>query len=276
VATQPEAEQQPPETVESLLPETQPEARTDEDEGGEAEPPAPDPYGELAQEMGWVPKDQFRGDPDNWKPAKDFILEGRNIQRQLATDLKEMRQTLGHVARTSASIAEQRIAEERAKLEQRFTAAVDDNDHQTAFRISQEINNLKAPTLPPTSDDPVQAFATRNAAWFKVDPAATAAALRAAGDAAQAGFDPAKQIEAAEREVKRLYPELFKSEPQPRPKPQAQVTAPASRAATASARRNGFHDMPKAAQDIAIDMETRGVIKSRNDYATQFFANQKG
>ena len=54
-------------------------------QGDDAPPPAPS-VEELAQRMGWKPKEQFRGDPDKWRPADEFILQGHEIQRSLSSD----------------------------------------------------------------------------------------------------------------------------------------------------------------------------------------------
>ena len=31
-----------------------------------------------ARRMGWIPKDEYGGKPDNWRSAKDFIERGEN------------------------------------------------------------------------------------------------------------------------------------------------------------------------------------------------------
>jgi hypothetical protein len=54
------------------------------------------------------------------------------------------------------------------------------------------------------------------------------------------------------------------------------VNAPGSRSAGPSNRQKGFSDMPKPAQDIATEMEARGVIKSKDDYVRNYFANLEG
>lgn len=34
---------------------------------------------EQARSMGWVDRDEFKGDPDKWRPAEEFLERGKNI-----------------------------------------------------------------------------------------------------------------------------------------------------------------------------------------------------
>ena len=45
---------------------------------------------EIAAELGWKPQDQWTGDPDKWKPADQFIRDGRDIQQTTARELAEL------------------------------------------------------------------------------------------------------------------------------------------------------------------------------------------
>jgi hypothetical protein len=235
----------------------------------------PSPYDDLAKKMGWVPKDQYKGDPERWRPAEDFILAGRDIQQQTSRELKEIKHTLQTVTRTTASIAEQRIAEERARLSAEYERAVEDGDAKTARQVGQQLDRLEAtPATPPPPE--TQSWTERNAGWFQKNPAATARAFEVCDRLAKLGYGHTEQLQAAEEEVKRTYPELFADQRQPA-KQQASVNTP-SRDARQPARAKGFHDLPKAAQDVAIDMANRGVVRAEGNlsaqevYARNYFA----
>ena len=45
---------------------------------------------QRARDMGWLPQEEFRGDPDNWKPAEDFIKLGETSLPHLKGTLKVM------------------------------------------------------------------------------------------------------------------------------------------------------------------------------------------
>jgi hypothetical protein len=237
------------------------------------------PYAPLAKDMGWVPKDQFQGNPEEWKPADQFIRDGRDIQRETARELKNVRSQLETVARTSASIVEQQVKERVDQLTQHYNKAVEDGDPQEAFRLSREIdktiNSKPEATVAPSSE--AAAFAERNASWFQKpgNEYATARAIEICNTLAAQGYtDHGTQLRIAEQRLKQEMPQLFGQQQNGKPAPG--VNAPGSRGAPPSNRQKGFGDLPQEAQKIAIDMESRGVIKSRDDYARNYFANTQG
>ncbi|MFV2058128.1 MAG: hypothetical protein ACC707_16805, partial [Thiohalomonadales bacterium] len=61
---------------------------------------------ERAFKMGWVPKEDFKGNPDMWRPAADFVERGetmipflnrriRGLEQQQADKVKEFNKDLG-------------------------------------------------------------------------------------------------------------------------------------------------------------------------------------
>ncbi len=239
-------------------------------DGGDIEASAPDPVASLASEMGWVPKEQFKGDPDKWREAPEFIRAGKDIQSRLARDLRDVRSTVDTMARTSASLFEQQIKAERERLEAKYNAAVDDGDHTEAFKLAGELHQAVQPPQPKGPAPEVEAFAEKNA-WFKSDPLARQLAIETSDRLFRQGYSTAEQLEHAERAVRKQFPEHF---PAPA-KPQARV-GEGSRTASTS-RKNGFADMPAAAQKVARDMVERGAIPSVDLYVANHFANlQKG
>lgn len=238
------------------------------------------PYAPLAKEMGWVPKDQYQGDGE-WRDAETFIRAGRDIQRETSRELKTVRAQLDTIARTSASIVEQQVKERTDELAARYAKAVEDGDASEAFKLSGEIHALKTGgaqgdgARAPSPE--AQSFAERNSNWFNKPgfEYATARAVEITNTLAAQGYtDHGQQLKIAEQRLKVEMPQLFKD--QRNGKPPAGVHSPGSRSSGASNRVKGFSDMPKEAQDIARDMEQRGVIKSKDDYAKNYFANIEG
>jgi hypothetical protein len=236
------------------------------DDGGQQA----DPIEALAQELGWTPKDQFKGDPDAWKPADQFIRDGRDITRSLSRELKEIRQNVGHIVQASTATLEQQIAEQKRLLETRHQEAVELGDPQTALQISRQITQLESRALAPVVPGEVAEFAERNKDWFQKDARATNFALAVADEEARLGRSPAEQVAAAEREVKKRFPELFLQVKAP-----PSVARPPSRAASSSNRAKTFHDMPAAAQEVANDMVARGAIPSVDLYVANYFKNER-
>ena len=55
-----------------------------------------DPYEQQAKEQGWKSKDEFQGDPGQWRPAKEFIDRGELFGKidTLGRELKETKKAL--------------------------------------------------------------------------------------------------------------------------------------------------------------------------------------
>jgi hypothetical protein len=262
----------PPEELEpSALPEEGAPEAVSEPEG--TEQPA-NPIEALASELGWSPKDQFRGKPEDWKPADEFIRAGRDIQRTVSRELKDVRSTLDTMSRTTAQILQDRLAAQKTELEAKWQDAFDRGDNVAARQLGAQIAQIEAaPAQPAHAAPPTQEgqnFAQRHAAWYGRNSEATNYALHRAQHYADQGLSPARQIAAVEQDMRPIFPDLFQPAQQGKPAPQ--VRPPQGRTATTSARQKGFADLPPEAQKVAKDMADRGVIPNVEVYATNFFA----
>jgi hypothetical protein len=241
---------------------------------------ADSPYAELAQRIGWLPKDQFAGPPEQWKPADQFIIDGRDIQRETASRLKTVESQLSTISKTSASIVEQQVNERVEALRTQHAEAVEAGDADRALKISRTIDTTLAAATPaaiPSAE--AQAFAERNSSWFQKpgNEYATARAIEIGNTLAAQGYtDHATQLRIVEQRLKQEMPQLFKDGLNGTRKDPPGVHAPGSRGAPPSNRQKGFGDMPKEAQDIARDMKERGVIATTDDYVRNYFANEAG
>ncbi len=228
----------------------------------------PDPIATLAAEMGWAPKDQFKGDPEKWRDPADFIRAGRDIQRDTASQLKSMRSTIDTIAKTSATLFEQRLAEEKAKLQDQHTAAVEDGDSATAFKLAQKIDRLDGQPQRQAPPAEAEAFVAKNEAWFNKDPLATKRAAEVCEAYAGTGASVAEQLAAADRVIRKEFPEHF-----PQTKQAPSVNAP-TRNGTGATGKKGFAQLPAEAQKVARRfLEESGI--PLETYATNFFASER-
>jgi len=243
---------------------------TDEGEGAAAtaapaeQQSAPDPYEELARGSGWSPKEEWRGNPDDWRAPRDFIEYGMRRSRESAEELRGLRQSVGAIAKTAEGLQRRAIEDTRRELEERFAGAVENKDHEGARAVRDEIARLEQPqqsgTVPEVGD-----FMTRNASWFGANRAATALAQSITADLAAKGVSPAEQLRAAEEAVKSDFPQLFGTQQAPA-KPSPSVSAPNTRTAAPS-KPNGFASLPAEAQKAGHDFVKRGMVKTLEDYA---------
>lgn len=249
---------------EELAPEgeaLEPELETPQDD-------TPEPIAKLASDLGWTPKDQWQGDPEKWKPAEQFIRDGREIQHTTARELRSVREQMERLGGVTETIIQDRVATARANWEREFDQAVEDGDTARAREL-----RAKEPTAPAkaTGPDPtVQRWVADNP-WFETHPRAKAVAAEISDKLARQGFDVPTQLKEAEAEVKLRYPDLFKA---PTKAPPATQTGQ-SRNPNPSNRVKGFTDMPQDSQRIALDFEKRlGVPKEQT--AKSYWAEQEG
>lgn len=221
-----------------------------------ADAPAPDSpdIEALAMEAGWKPADQWKG--EGHMPARDFLKHQVARAKEKADEVKSINKRMDRLAKTSASIMERQLREQREELEGRYADLVAANKPAEARRISQQIDQLEQADSP---DDVADDFKARNAAWFEKDEAATALAFVTCQKAANAGKSYEEQLEAAEAAVKKRFPDLF-GEPAALQRKAPVVGVPATRAT--GVRTKGFtaETLPTEAR-----ASLRGFLSKIND-----------
>lgn len=226
-----------------------------------------DPVASLAREMGWAPKDEFRGDPEEWKPADQFIRDGRDIQRSLSDRLKNIEgqtQTFGRIAE---QLANDRVKERDAYWQQQLDKAVDEGDHELK---REALENLRKPSEQsgqgPSSE--ASEWIARNS-WFNSDPAASFRAQEITARLASQGKSVSEQLATAESIIRREFPEHFK---QPAKDPPTTQTGQSRKAAPTN-RAKGFADMPAESQRMARDMADRNPGLTIEAIAKSYWAD---
>lgn len=228
-------------------------------------PPEPVTLEGLAGEMGWRPKDDWKGDPTKWKPAHDFMRATVDVNHKLSNRLKGVEDQLARVARTSVSITEREVAKERDRLVKEREEAFDAGDREAFVRADRELAKVVEVAAPPVPDE-THSFVERNANWFQKDKEATAWAVNRANELASTGLGPARQLAIVEREAKAMFPEFFEAE---KPKAKAApLNTPGARSAVSA--KKGFASLPADAQKAALDFEAKRGI-NREEYAKIYY-----
>jgi hypothetical protein len=213
----------------------------------------------LASEMGWAPKDQWRGNPEDWKDAKAFLKTTVDINRTLSKDVRELKQTTQRMAKTSAAMMQRALDEQREDWESRFDAAVARGDPKAARQAQAEIAKLEEPAA--EAPDTVKDFEARNP-WLKTDKDAAAYAYGICE--ANKTLPADEQLKLAEEAVRKRFPEHF---PEGK-KPQPAVNDPGTRTSS-TPRGKTFADLPREAQAACVNFEKKGM--KRADYVKTYF-----
>jgi len=80
-----------------------------------------DPVETEARSQGWVPKDEFRGDPDTWRDAETFVKRGKEIAA---------------ISSKRVKFLEQRLEQQESEFEKRIARL--DNANQKALKRDRE------------------------------------------------------------------------------------------------------------------------------------------
>lgn len=223
-----------------------------------------DPVEALARELRWVPKDEWQGDPEAWKPAADYIKAGRDIQQGYARDVRSLREQMDRMAGVTDTLIREKEAERDAYWQAKLDKAVDDGDKEAAREL---VKQRPATTPQPRADAEVAAWIAKNP-WYNADPAAR---VRAAEISDRLGHLPvAEQLEAAEKIVRKEFPEHF-----PQVKPPAATQTGNARNASPSNRAKGFADMPAESQAMARDMVSRHPSLTLEAIAKSYWQDQE-
>lgn len=190
----------------------------------------------VASQMGWSPKDKWRGDPDKHIDAKAFIL---NTPKAMKAAKSQGEMAARAAERALEKARTDAIADARAEV----AAAAAAGDADAADVAAQKLE--RASQKP---DAVVVDFAKRNP-WYGTDTVATQVAIAAAQKVADSQGSVADQVAAGEKEVRKRFPELFDDAPVDEPTGR---TPPAvqggQRTAAPAPRKKGWSDVPQAAR----------------------------
>ena len=99
---------------------------------------------EKAMDQGWVPQDQWEGDPDQWRPAKEFLDRGelfKKIEDQNRT-IKEFKRALDDLKGHHAKTRETEYARALATLKQQKRTALEEGDAAAVIQLDDEIDHI--------------------------------------------------------------------------------------------------------------------------------------
>jgi hypothetical protein len=221
---------------------------------------------ERARIQGWVPKEEFRGDPDRWVDAETFAARGDNELPILRERLRSLERRYTQQEKTIkefadfASKAEERSykrALDQIRTEQRQAVAEGDVERFDAAQKQMEDLQRDAAARQPKPDEPdpeakreFDAWHSENK-WYLTDRRLTAFANGVAEDLAEQHPElvgTPKLYAEVEREVKAAFPDKFDHENKNRRKPGAVQGGGDVDSVRGSGKRS-YSDLPKEAKE---------------------------
>jgi hypothetical protein len=148
---------------------------------------------QKARQLGWVPQDEWQGDPEKWRPASDFLTRGeeimpllkannRRLHQQVSAQsqemaalrraLEEQQEILRALQESNAEISTQRKEAEVESLTTQIAEAREANNVALEAKLQAKLTNLtreleepeEEPVKKPRAPDP-QAF--RQEQWWQ-------------------------------------------------------------------------------------------------------------
>ncbi|WP_323992720.1 hypothetical protein [Nguyenibacter sp. L1] len=280
-----------------------PEGGAGEDGGPAAS--ATDEIEAQARRMGWLPRGEFRGDVEKWRPAQDFLDRGMNLlpvlqQQYRALDGRyaSMQAQLRDSQKALADLTERtRRADERAyqravrDIEARRQAAVASGDTGAFAAADRELQDLRESAPPRAAPVPAEGGAAPQAQaapapeilaflqanpWFGTHDEARqdAIAIQSAVDRQHAGLSLAERLEITRRKIRQLHPALFENRRRETPA----AVSPSRGEAGRGANPRGFEALPpevKREYDrYARALSGKGKPLTKEEWAGYYWENE--
>jgi hypothetical protein len=238
---------------------------------------------QRAMNEGWVPQDEWSGDPEQWRPAKEFLDRGelfKKIEEQ-KRELKQVRAAMEEFGRHHAEVKKIAYKEALATLKAQKKEALEAGDADAVIELDERIAETReaqkaaeATPAPQVDDAPRPEFVqwqNRNG-WYQSDRIMKAAADEAAREAVERGErDPARILAEVDKAVRAAFPHKFEN---PRRNSAAAVegtTTPKAR----SAKNDVEASMPEFDRRIMKRLVEAGAI-TKEKYLEEYKARQGG
>lgn len=175
---------------------------------------------QKALEAGWVPQDQWDGDPEQWRPAKEFLDRGelfKKIEDQNRT-IKEFKRALDDLKGHHAKTRETEYARALDALKAQKKTALEEGDAESVIQLDDQIDLVKdeqsklkqANQHQPTPEvNPVFAEWVDKNKWYDSNQPMRAYADALGRDLAYKGLPPSEVLKEVERQVRMEFPTKF-------------------------------------------------------------------
>ena len=186
-----------------------------------------DPYESEAREQGWRPKEEFEGDPDKWRPAKEFVERGELFGKidTLGKELKETKKALKMLQEHHSKVKETEFKRAIDELKTLQKKHLEEGNSDEYIKTSELLTDLKAEQKAREVIQQQQAEVSKNQvdprftdwvaknAWYNKDNEMKQFADTLGLGYAQAnpGVDPDVVLEYVSKQVKMAFKDKFEN-----------------------------------------------------------------
>lgn len=237
----------------------------------------------IARKQGWVPQDEFDGDPEKWRPAVEY-LEGA----PLASRLKKQSQRLKELERVNNAAfvmlqkqTERYLQKEATEIQEQKRLAIEEGDVRKVEDLEKQYNNLLQEMPQPKANiyreseesNPnnleYKNFALENKRWFNHDTPKNSAMVQYADslNSQLAEEYPDIPINVRLKEVEKQVKNEFFSDFQNYNRDRAPTVAPRSVKKVSS--KVTFKDMPEDVRSVIRNFKIKNPKLNVDEYAQQ-------
>jgi len=236
------------------------------------------PVQEEALSQGWVPKDEYDGDPERWVDAGEFVRRGelfRKIESQ-SKELKDVRKALAELAKHNSKVREVEYARAVEALKAQKKVALSEGDADRVVDLDDKIDLVKdqqkqfqnqqiQETIPQEVHPELKNWMGNNS-WYESNRTMRAWADARGVELAEEGKSPREVLKALEGEVKERFKEKFRNPN--RDKPGAVEGAVATRRGAGIESEIELSDVEKTIMKTLVD----GGHITKDEYLKQLKA----
>lgn len=183
--------------------------------------PQTDSYESAARDQGWLPKEEYQGDPEKWKPAKEFVERGELFGKidHLGRELKETKKALKMLQEHHTKVKEveyKRAVDELKALQKKHLEEgnsdgyLEASELLTDLKAEQKAREVAAETATPQPDPRFLSWVETNK-WYQKDADMRKFADVVGLEYAQAnpGLDPEEVLEFVAKKVRQTFSQRF-------------------------------------------------------------------
>lgn len=234
----------------------------------------------AARKIGWTPKEEFKGNPDNWESAEDYIFRTKSLLNEVSEQKKQAAEELKTLKKQISQITAEQQAQKIAKLKEEHRLLSEEGDYDAAEKVLDEIVKLKAgviETEPQAKEqfnpeqnapDPmVVNWEHTNKSWYGVDPRLTQSAIEYSDFLASKNIPIPKALKMLDEFME---PMLSKRNGSANKTANTPPTLPNGNTNSKKSGTFGWDNLTPFEQKVANDFIEDGTYKTREEYLRDY------
>jgi hypothetical protein len=240
--------------------------------------PEVEPIVVKAKDMGWVPKEEFQGDPDTWVEAKEFV--GRaplyDAIHRANKQLKEMKEVVEASKKFNTIMAENAKKIALKELQDKLDQAAEAHDIKEVIAVQKQIDKQEAQFEEEKKSPPEEAKKTfeswkESNQWYESDRKMRHVANGYGEDikAENPGIEFNELLEKVAQKIKEDFPEKFSN-------PAKQKAVAVTKTNITGGGKNPkveIAKLPQDAKEVYHRLVTKNKVLSHEDFMKQYISS---